>query len=81
MYLQQKQRYQAGENLLMCENNHIRPNLAGIIGSVVRWGYPKRIGNNNVKSYCYGCLNAPSLQDNIMYFLWIKFPLECYVYR
>jgi len=45
-YLQQKQRYQAVKNLPMCENNHKRPNLAGIAVFMVRWGCPEDIGNN-----------------------------------
>ena len=31
----------------MGENNHNRPNIAGITIFVVRWGYPKRIGNKS----------------------------------
>jgi len=41
----------------MFENNHNTPNLAGMMGFVVRWGLPDGIGNNTVKSDCYGSLN------------------------
>jgi len=46
--LQRSGRYQGSEKPPMCENNHNRPNLAGITVFVVRWGCPKHIGNNFV---------------------------------
>jgi len=47
--LQQKQRYQAVENVPVCENNHRWPNLAMISLFMVPWGCPKDIGNKFIR--------------------------------